>query len=298
MACKETPTSSAPGAIVSTEAHTGPLDFSSFALDPACRVFLDRLGPRPDPSTLSIGARRLGLQQLLTSHSGTGPRVLKVEDIDAHGVPIRVYRCSLETDASAPCLVYCHGGGWNAGSVSDFDVAMRALAVASNVVVISVEYRLAPESPAPAAVEDALAVLDWLHTVGGRGLGVDCTRIGLGGDSAGGSITASVTHVLSKQRAACADRSNAGWLAPPLALQLLIYPSVDLTCSSGPSYAQCARGFMLEAPGIAYCAQMYAGGLPLADPSVSPLLASEAIFSPGSLPRALIYSAGFDPLRR
>ena len=279
--------------IVTSEAHASPLAFQSFVLDPACRAFIDRLGPPPDPESVPVSLRRAGLQAAMTSNSGTGPRVRCVEDLDAGGVPVRVYRSTLDAEAPSPCLVYFHGGGWNAGSVSDYDVQMRALtAAAAGVVVVSVEYRLAPESPAPAQIEDALAVLEWLHAGGGgRSLGVDPGRVAIGGDSAGGSITAAVTQALA---------AAAGSAFPPIALQLLVYPSLDLTCSSGLSYEQCARGYRIETAAVAFLGRSYAGPLPLADPRVSPLLlpfpGADGVWA--RLPRALIYSAGFDPLRR
>lgn len=281
-------------AIVSSEAHAAPLDFSSFVLDPACRTFLDRLGPRPDPASVPLAARRTGLHTLIAANTGSGPRVRRVEDIDAGGVPVRVYRSEVAPGALSPCLVYLHGGGWNAGSVSDYDVQMRALAVASRVVIVSVEYRLAPETTAPAQADDALTALEWVHTHAAD-IGVDAARVGLGGDSAGGCITAAASQELAARR--------AGPLPPPppLALQLLVYPSLDLSCSSGASYAQCARGYMIETGAVAFLGRGYAGDLAVTDPRVSPLLAPPSAAAGGDfalLPQALIYSAGFDPLRR
>jgi acetyl esterase len=130
-----------------------------------------------------------------------------------------------------PALLYFHGGGFTIGSVDTHDRICRMLARDADCVVLSVDYRLAPEHPFPAAVDDAFDALAWLRRESGA-LGVDPARIALGGDSAGGTLaTASAIHA-----------RDAGW---PIALQLLIYPGVAGRQQSA-SHHEFARGFLLD----------------------------------------------------
>ena len=129
-------------------------------------------------------------------------------DLDAAGVPARLYRPSDEVGLGL--LVYFHGGGWVLGSVDGHDDVCRALANRSGAAVLSVDYRLAPEHPFPAALEDALGALRWAHQHATE-LGADPHRLAIGGDSAGANLAAVVAQ-----------------LAPvPLRFQLLVYPVTD-----------------------------------------------------------------------
>src|SRR5215211_2463894 len=147
--------------------------------------------------------------------SGEGPDVPHAMDHAVAGpsghVPVRLYLPEAP-DGPPPLLVYLHGGGWIMGSRASYDPTCRALAVASGAAVLSVEYRLAPEDPFPAALDDAFAALEWAAAEA-EGLHLDPSRIAVGGDSAGGNLAA-----------ACARRArDAG--GPDLAFQLLVYPA-------------------------------------------------------------------------
>ncbi|MCO5171120.1 MAG: alpha/beta hydrolase [Planctomycetes bacterium] len=179
-----------------------------------------------------------------------------------------------------PGLVYLHGGGWVLGDLESHDAVCADLAVRVGCRVVAVDYRLAPEHPFPAAVEDAHAA--FLEVVArADALGLDPARVGVGGDSAGANLSAVVALL-------CRD---AGGPAPRA--QVLVYPSVDQT-SDAPSHTRFARGFLLTEDDIRWFRGHYLRGADDArDPRASPLLAPDLR---GVAP-ALVVSAGFDPLR-
>jgi acetyl esterase len=142
---------------------------------------------------------------------GPGPSVGSVVDVDAGGTPARLYRVD---DAVAPVVVYAHGGGWVMGGLDTHDGLCRALSVASGWAVLSVDYRLAPEHPYPAALTDLELALGWLVDDGAARHGLDAGRVAVAGDSAGGQLAA----VLARR---CRDRGFG------LAGQLLICPVID-----------------------------------------------------------------------
>lgn len=208
--------------------------------------------------------------------------VAQVEDRSFQGpggrVPVRIYRPRRAT--SLPALVYFHGGGFVVGGLRTHDGTCRALAVGGDCVVISVDYRLAPEHPFPAAVEDARAGFRWVRSEADS-LGVDKERIAVGGDSAGGNLAAVV----------CLAERDEG--APLPRFQLLIYPATDMTRAL-PSHRTLAEGFFLEAETIDWFLEQYLPpGTDLRDWRASPLLSD----SLAGLPPALVVTAGFDPLR-
>ena len=199
------------------------------------------------------------------------------EDIDAGGVPCRLYR---PTDVvPLGLLVYFHGGGWVLGSIAGSDNLARALANRSGVAVLSVDYRLAPEHPFPAALEDALTATRWAYDPADR-LGADRNRLAVGGDSAGGNLAAVVAQ-----------------LGPvPLRFQLLLYPVTDLRGGTA-SYEEHATGYYLTASEMSWFVGHYlSGGRGAADDArVSPLLADDVTVA--LTPPALIVTAEYDPLR-
>ncbi|TFV60415.1 alpha/beta hydrolase [Mycobacterium sp. PS03-16] len=192
----------------------------------------------------------------------------------------RLYRPT-GADADTALLVFFHGGGFVIGDLDSHDDLCRLIARDGGLNVLSVDYRLAPEHKAPAAVDDAYAAFRWAveHAVE---LGADPQRIAVGGDSAGGNLAALVS-----QRA-----RNDGVTLP--ALQLLIYPAVDL-CSDTRSKTLFADGYFLTRRDMDWFMEQYLGGADVdpADPAVSPLLADDL----SGLPPALILTGGFDPLR-
>ena len=219
---------------------------------------------------------RLGFS-LMQEMGGPGGDVAEVHDLHIDGVPCRHYRH--RADGRSPALLFFHGGGWVIGSLDSHDAVCRDLSAGAGCDVISVDYRLAPEHPAPAAVVDCMAVTEWVLEHGAE-IGVDPTRVAVGGDSAGGNLAALVALEV-------ADR---------IVHQLLIYPAVDLTFSS-PSVKENAEGYLLTEKGMRWFIDHYLAGTGIApdDPSVSPSHADSSRLA-RSAP-ASVLTAGFDPLR-
>ena len=174
---------------------------------------------------------------------GALDEVHSVEDIDADGVPVRIYR-PVETDEPSMALVYFHGGGWVIGSIETHDGPARAFAKRAGIVVISVDYRLAPEHPYPAALDDAWAATTWVSSTR-RSSSSIADRIGVGGDSAGGTLAAIVAR---------RGRDHA----VPFALQLLLYP-VTNSAADTPSYSLYSSGYGLTRDGMEWYWKQYLG---------------------------------------
>jgi len=183
-----------------------------------------------------------------------------------------------DAPAPAPGLVYWHGGGFVGGSLDSHDAVCRLLARGARARVVSLEYRMAPEHPFPAALDDAEAGYHWVRARAPE-LGLEPERIGVGGDSAGGNLAAGVALALRKTK-----------LAPRL--QLLLYPALDLTMSF-PSIDTFARGFQLESAAIRWFRAQYLGAADPKDPRASPWFAPDV----AGAPPAIVVTAGFDPLR-
>ncbi|HVD82751.1 MAG TPA: alpha/beta hydrolase [Bradyrhizobium sp.] len=200
-----------------------------------------------------------------------------------HGsIPARVYTPLKlrETEGLAPCLVFFHGGGWVIGNLDSHDVACRKLADEGQLIVIAVDYRLAPEHKFPAAVDDAIAAARWIAD-NARQLGIDALRLSVGGDSAGGNLAAVV---------AISARDGNG---PAIAGQLLIYPSTDLALVH-PSHSEPETSILLTHSVIRWFCDHYLNGA--AD--VDDWRASPArVKSLTGLPPAYVLTAGADPLR-
>jgi acetyl esterase len=191
----------------------------------------------------------------------------------------RVYTPPGARGGAAPGLIYFHGGGWVLGTRDTYDRVCRALARVSGVIVISVEYRLAPEHPFPAPGEDAVAAARWVLE-NARSFGMDPLRVAVGGDSAGGNLAAVVAQAL---------RGDA--VRP--AFQLLVYPATDLTRSQ-PSHKFFRDGYFLSGSSVNWYLERFAPDPAThTDPRGSPLHARDC----SGLPPALVLTAGFDPLR-
>ena len=212
------------------------------------------------------------------------PEVAEVRIVLAPGpagpVVMRAYRpAGAASEEVLPALVFFHGGGWVIGDPDTHDGLCRALANGARCAVFSVDYRLAPEHPFPAAVDDCVAATRYVSEQA-RALRVDAARIAVGGDSAGGNLAAVV---------ALTARDAGG---PAIRYQLLIYPATDQRFSY-PSYARNGEGFLLTLPVMEYFRGHY---LPRKDDwldwRASPLLAK----SLAGLPPAYVLTAGFDPL--
>jgi len=257
------------------------------ALDPQAQAVLELVAKanRPAYHTLSPkDARQLFLDTRPAS-TPTPPAIGSVRDLVAEGphgpIPLRVYRPAGVSDATRlPVYVYFHGGGWVIGDLSTHDVLCRQLTAASGMSVISVDYRLAPEHKFPAAADDAWAATKWIAARASE-LGVDATKMAVGGDSAGGNLAAVV---------ALMARDAGG---PALRLQVLLYPVTDVMRETR-TYADFAEGYMLTRDSMRWFIAHYLRSKEDAsDWRVSPLRAP----SLAGLPPALIVTAGFDPLR-
>jgi len=181
----------------------------------------------------------------------------------------------------APALLYLHGGGFVIGDLDTHDAPCAYLAHESGCVVLSLAYRLAPEHPFPAAVDDALAGFRWLADHADA-LGLDPARLAIGGDSAGGNLSAVVAQVATRE----------AWTVRP-AFQLLLYPATDMR-REHDSHREFAVGYFLSAATITWFLGHYLrGDADLTDPRASPLLAPDL----SGLPPAYVAVAGFDPLR-
>lgn len=235
----------------------------------ARRLYRDTRGPlTPDPPAVES-------VQLLLVAGPEGPAG------PAGPVPVRAYRPrGAGKDEALPALVYFHGGGWVIGDLDTHDVVCRTLANGARCAVFSVEYRKAPESPFPAAVEDCFAVTRFVFQ-NGKALKINDEQIALGGDSAGGNL-ATVMALMAR---------DAG--GPAISFQLLIYPGADQRMGH-PSIDANGEGYLLTRKSMIYFRGHY---LPKQadwlDWRASPLLAK----SLAGLPPAFVMTAGFDPLR-
>jgi acetyl esterase len=193
-------------------------------------------------------------------------------------IPVRLYRPHLAPGVVPPALIYLHGGGWVIGSLEHVDVGCRELAARAGCTVLNVDYRLAPEHPFPAAVEDAWAVTAAVARDAAR-FEVDPRAIAVAGDSAGGNLAA-VVALLARDRGLS------------LAHQLLIYPVTD-TAMDTPSHVAFAKGYGLDGEGLARFMDLYRGDADPADPRIAPLRAPDL----SSLAPATVITAEYDILR-
>lgn len=200
----------------------------------------------------------------------------------AGSIPARVYTPGRlrESNGLAPCLVFFHGGGWVIGDLDSHDVVCRKLADEGQLIVISVDYRLAPEHKFPAAVDDAIAATNWI-AVNAKQLGVDASRLMVGGDSAGGNLAAVV---------AISARDGNG---PAISGQVLIYPAIDFAMTH-PSHSEPETSILLTHSVIKWFRDHYLNGAAdVHDWRASPARANTLI----GLPPAYVLTAGADPLR-
>ena len=232
----------------------------------------------------ALGAPPLETQEAAKARAGfnamtvpSNEPIHEMRDLDADGVPVRLYRPNDRGDLGL--LVYYHGGGWVFGNIDSHDDVCRKLANQMGHAVLSVDYRLAPEYPFPAPLMDCVNALRWAHT-NAASLGVDASRLAVGGDSAGGNLAAVVAQ-----------------LQPvPLKFQMLIYPVTDARRGS-QSYIDNGEGYRLTAAGMKwFCDHYLSGGQGAADdPRVSPLCAADSALA--ASPPAIVITAEYDPLR-
>lgn len=241
----------------------------------------------PKVTSLPLAQARRMVEGMVDLLEHPAPALPRVETFTIPGpasgfggeVPVRLYDPSA-TGAAGPLVVFFHGGGWVLGSLASHHSLCAEIASQLGLRVLAVDYRLAPEHPFPAALEDGECALRWIESQPPALLG-EVTGIILAGDSAGGNIAA----VLSQQL--------AGALALPLLAQLLLYPAVDMI-GSYSSAEQFAQGYMLDAEDLMFFSRAYLPKRTLrADVRVSPLLAEDLT----GQPPALVFTCGLDPLR-
>ncbi|MEJ2888139.1 alpha/beta hydrolase [Actinomycetospora aeridis] len=197
----------------------------------------------------------------------------------AGDIPARIYVPS-GGESTKGVLVYFHGGGWVIGDLETVDRPCRSIANAADVVVVSVDYRLAPEHVQPAAFDDCYAATAWVAEHAEE-LGADASRLAVGGDSAGGHLSAAVS---------LAARDRGG---PAIAYQMLLYPVVDFDWTS-PSITENAEGYLLGRATMQWFWAHYLGATdPADDPYAFPLRAADL----SGLPPAFVGTAEYDPLR-
>jgi acetyl esterase len=257
-------------------------------LDPdAAAVFkaFQEAGRPPYETVSPVEAREFYLQARFVSNPEP-PELKSIEPLaipsPAGSIPARVYTPIKlrKADDLAPCLVFFHGGGWVIGNLDSHDVVCRKLADEGQLIVISIDYRLAPEHKFPAAVDDAIVATKWIagHA---REFGIDATRLLVGGDSAGGNLAAVV---------ALSARDGDG---PAISGQVLIYPATDFAMTQ-PSHRQPETSILLTHSVIRWFRDHYLNGIPdIGDWRASPARATTF----AGLPPAYVLTAGADPLR-
>jgi acetyl esterase len=252
------------------------------ALDPTIKTLLDGLA--------AAGGPALGTQSVAETRAAFDNMPLPRKQIElpsvenrripgpAGEIPVRIYQPA--GAGVKPVLVYLHGGGWVIGTLDSYDATCRELAAGAGCVVVSVDYRLAPEHRYPAAPEDCFAAVKWV-AANAASLGADARRLAVGGDSAGGNLSAVVSQMA---------RDQGG---PAIRFQLLIYPVTDADFTRR-SYVDNAEGYLLTTASMHWFWDHY---LPdrakRAEPYAAPLRAADL----SGLPAAWVCTAEFDPLR-
>jgi acetyl esterase len=256
-------------------------------LDPQAKTVLDGLAAMglPPFETLSVEEARQFIQTAASTFMIPPEEVAEVVDRTIPGpeaeIPIRIYRPFL--DEPRPAVLYFHGGGFCTGSIDMVDPICRALANRSTCAVIAVGYRLAPEHPYPAAVQDAYVATAWVAANGAE-IGVDPNLLVVAGDSAGANL-ATVACMVA--------HDNADELQ--VELQILICPILDLVKADNPSYKEFGEGHLLDNGMIDWFKRHYLTGVEdrVAEPYCSPVRNPNL----GGLPPAIILTAECDPLR-
>jgi acetyl esterase/lipase len=205
----------------------------------------------------------------------------RVIDGPAGPIPVRVYRPPTPDGVLLPVVIFIHGGGWSVGDLDSYDSTARRHAKGADAVVVSVDYRLAPEHPYPAAVDDVWAATQWVAANAAE-LGADGERIAVAGDSAGGNLAAVISQLAR----------DAG--GPALRFQLLWYPATTWDTTL-PSFVENAQAPILAIDAVKGFSRWYAGHVDLTDPPATLVPARASDLS--GLPAAYIAVAGHDPLR-
>ena len=253
------------------------------ALDVNVRALLDQMKAAALPKLWELAppAARAAMRSRLLN--GKETPVGKIENLKIPGpagdIALRVYTPLEAKDALLPGLVFFHGGGFVIGDLDTHDDLCRCLANGSGCRVVAADYRLAPEHPFPAAVEDCWVATKWIAEHASD-FGI-AGPIAVGGDSAGGNLAAVVAQLAKAE-------------GPKIAFQLLIYPVTQLGGPEMPSMRENAKGYFLERESMQWFTRMYCpDAAQRSDPRLSPLVAKDL----SGLPPAYVATAGFDPLR-
>ena len=246
-------------------------------LDPVFETMLQQMAEAGGPAMTDVPpVEARAMYKGMQSTAITEP-VHSQEDLDADGIAVRVYRA---TDEKTPCIVFCHGGGWVIGDLDTHDTICTQLTNASGFTVVSIDYRLAPEHPFPAPLDDCYDGLCWVQK-NAAALNIDPEKIAVAGDSAGGNLAAAVCLKAKAE-------GNSG-----IAFQLLMYPVIDFNFDT-QSYLDNAEGYMLTREGMRWFWDHYVGHNDSGgDPLASPIQAKDLT----GLPPACVMTAEFDPLR-
>ncbi|HWJ78141.1 alpha/beta hydrolase [Ureibacillus composti] len=252
------------------------------AIDSQAKFLLEQMEAAGAPPMSSLSPEEARLTTDFSALAGIPEKVGKVENRVIPGpggdIPVRIYTPNGE--GPFPSLVFYHGGGWVIGDLDTVDVPCRLLANRANCVVVSVDYRLAPEHKFPAAADDAYAAAKWV-VENGPSIKVDSSRVAVGGDSAGGNLAA-VVSLMAR------DKNEID-----LAYQLLIYPVTNHSYET-VSYSDNADGYLLTKDSMIWFWDHYLRNPQDGDnPYASPLKAEDL----SGLPPALVITAEFDPLR-
>ncbi|WP_372865269.1 alpha/beta hydrolase [Spongiibacter sp.] len=250
-------------------------------LDPHTQGLLNFINSQPTPSPASVPLETLRASMVVPQAEVEAVASVTEQMIsggDDQPMRLRIYRPESATEPPLPAIVYLHGGGFVLCSLDTHDNICRALCNSAGAVVVSVDYRLAPEQPFPAAPEDGYQALLWLYQQAAE-LGIDAQAITVAGDSAGANLAA-VLCLLSR------DRNG-----PVINKQLLLYPALDARCNS-PSMAEFAEGYLLSREQMRWFWQQYLPPSQQHSPYAQPRLADLS-----GLPPAIVITAEYDPLR-
>jgi acetyl esterase len=255
-------------------------------MDPDAQALMNAMEATfPRVEDMTGAEARAHLTRMMASVAYDPEPVARIDDRFIPGpdgpLPVRIYWPEAHTGAAFPALVYFHGGGFVLCDLDTHDQTCRAITNNVGCVVVSVDYRLAPEHKFPAAAEDAYAATLWV-AANAIELDVDARKIAIGGDSAGGNLTAAVALMAR-------DRQ-----IPDIVFQLMVYPVTDLTAMDNESHRANGEGYFLTTTAMEWFRDQYLADIADAGHAyASPLRASDL----SGLPPALVITAEFDPLR-
>ena len=254
-------------------------------LDARVKKFLNRLnaGPKLPIAEMTVAARRNALAELLVMGATPADHLASWDDVipsESGSLAVRIYSSNDAISENEPTILYVHGGGLVAGDLDTHGGIAKALAMNTGYPVVSLSYRLAPEHPFPAALQDVSSAVQYLARRSGQSAASQRTIVVVG-DSAGATLVAATSHMLR----------NEG--PHPVALQVLLCPILDYTSSTG-SRQELERGYFLEKETLDHDLKYYlTSKIDRADPRVSPGLESSLC----GVPATIIHTAEYDPLR-